>query len=175
MLSVIACALVSSLSQHIFTKTLNNMDKIEIGGTPSWYMQPVKDNTCIFTHLKGGLNSIEISKDNAKIKMTKKIDSLIDIAIYDNTKQIKKPKEKQLIRLWAKDEQLNIFVSKNLDYSKVTFEDEIDTTFVRACIPNQTIIDYQDNRLQNIQKSLLKYKMDSAIEELDEEINLIKK
>jgi hypothetical protein len=172
MLSVIACALVNSLAQHIFTNILNEQNKIQIGNAPSWYMKPVEDKMCVFTHSSGGYNSIKISKDNAKIKMIKSIDNLIDIAIYDNTKHIKKSKEKELIKLWAEDENLNTFVSKNLNYSKIIYEDEVDTTFVRACISKQTIIDYQDDRLENIQKSLLKYKMNNALDELDEALKI---
>ena len=170
MLSVIISALVSSLSEHMFTKILNNMDKVEIGGAPSWYMHPVSDEMCVFTHKSGGYDSIDISKNNANIKMIKNIDGLIEIAIYDSTKHIKSDKEKQLIKRWSNDEQLNIFVNKNLYFSKITFEDEINTSFVRACIPNKTILSYQKVRLQNIKKSLLTYKTNNAIDELDREL-----
>ena len=43
-----------------------------------------------------------------------------------------------------------------------------DATFVRACIPKETIINYQKERLEVIQKSPLNHKADCAINELDE-------
>ena len=171
MLSIIACALVSSFTKYVATKTFNSFDTIDVGGAPSWYMKPVSDEMCVFTHSKGGLDSIEIAKNNSTIKMVKKINSVIDISIYNNTKHIKNEKEKQLLKLWSKDKNIDMFVLKNLNYSKIVYEDEIDTTFVRACIPHKIVIDYQDQRLNNIQKSLLKYKMNSALDELDAELN----
>jgi len=170
MMSVIALALVDSLAKYIFTKTLNSMDKVEIGGAPTWYLQEMDDEMCTFTHSKGGFDSIEIAKDKSTIKMTKKIDNIIDIVIYDNTKKITNQKEKKLVELWNTDPKLNLFVLKNINYSKVVYEDEIDTTFVRACIPNKTVMDYQTQRLQDIKKSLLNYKKDSALNEMEESL-----
>jgi hypothetical protein len=170
MMSVIALALVDSLAKYVFTKTLNSMDKIDIGGAPSWYMKEVDDKMCTFTHSKGGLDSVQIAKDKSIIKMTKTIDDMIDIVIYDNTKKITNLKEKKLVELWNEDPHLNKFVKKNLQYSKVVYEDEIDTTFVRACIPNDTVINYQKQRLEGIKKSLVNYKRDSAIDEMEESL-----
>ncbi len=170
MMTVIALALVDSLAKYVFTKTLNSMDKVEFGGAPSWYMQEMDDEMCTFTHSKGGLDSVQIAKDKSTIKMTKKIDGIIDIVIYDNTKKITNAKEKKLVELWNEDPKLNLFVRKNINYSKVVYEDEIDTTFVRACIPNKTVISYQTERLQGIKKSLLNYKKDTALDEMEESL-----
>jgi hypothetical protein len=171
MLSVIACALVSSFTKYVATKAFNSLDEVKIGGAPSWYMKPTSDNMCVFTHSKGGLDSIEIAKKNATIKMTRNINNVVEISIYDNTKQIKDPKEKSMIKLWSKDTNLNMFVRKNIDYNKIVYEDNIDTTFVRACIPNKTIIDYQDERLKKIKDELLNFKVNSAFDELENELN----
>ena len=73
-----------------------------------------------------------------------------------------------------------MFTYKHLNYSRVAYEDEIQTTFVRACIPKSIIIDYQKERLQSIKKSLLTFKTNNAMNELDnmleqEQLNLEKK
>lgn len=170
MMAIITLALVDSLAKYIFTKTLNDMDKIDIGGAPSWYMKNVDDKMCTFVHSKGGLDSVQIAKDKSVIKMTKTIDDVIDIVIYDNTKKITNPKEKKLVELWSEDSDLDKFVKKSLRYSKIIYEDEIDTTFVRACISNDTVINYQKERIEGIKKSLLNYKKDTAIDEMEESL-----
>jgi len=167
MVVIVASALIETLTKHMFQKYLDAKDKIEIGGAPSWYMKEVEDQMCVFAHSKGGMNSIEISKNKAKIKMIKKINGLIDVVVYDNIKNIKNQKEKKMVNKWKKDPNLPVFTAKNLNYSRIAYEDEIDTTFVRACIPKQIVFLYEKERLFNIQKSLVKFKSSSAIEELD--------
>ena len=167
MLLLITNALVETLVKHMFGNFLKEQDKIDIGGAPSWYMNPVKDEMCVFTHKSGGLDNIDIAKDNAKLKMVKKIDGTIDIVIYENTKNITNDKEKEVVNLWKQDSNLPTFVEKNLHYSRISFEDEINTTFIRACIPNNTIIDYQKERLQTIKKEVTKFKANTAYDDLD--------
>ena len=170
MLLLITNALVETLVKHMFGNFLKEQDKIEIGGAPSWYMTPVEDEMCVFTHKSGGIDYIDITKQNANFKMIKKINGTIDIVVYENLKNITNKKEKAVVDIWKKDEYLPTFVDKNLRYSRVTFEDEVDTTFVRACIPNNTIIDYQKERLTKIKKEVTKVKANSAYDDLDSTI-----
>ena len=103
--------------------------------------------------------------------MIKNINGTIDIVIYENMKNVKNKKEKEVINKWKQDANLPVFVNQNLDFSRVAFEDEINTTFVRACIQNQTIIIYQSERLKTIKKEVLKFKSKSALDEMDMEMN----
>ena len=167
MVMVIVSALVETLTKHMFNNYLNEMDKIEIGGAPSWYMKPVDDKICSFAHKNGGMDNIEITKKNAKYKMVKKINGIIDIVVYDNFKNIQNKKEKDVVNLWKKDTNLPIFVDKNIDFSRVDYEDEIDTTFVRACISKQVVLEYETARLQKIKKEVIKVKANNAFEDLD--------
>lgn len=171
MLLVIASALVETLTKHMFQRQLNEMDKIEIGGAPSWYMKPVDDEMCVFAHKVGNLDTIEISKNKAYYKMIKKINDTIDVVVYENTKNITNKKEKILVNKWKKDSELPVFVKQNLSYSRVTYEDEVNTSFVRACIKNQTVINYQTERLSNIKKDLLTFKSNSAIDEMENDLS----
>ena len=171
MLLLITGALVETLTKHMFSNYLDARDKIEIGGAPSWYMMPVEDKMCVFTHKSGGMDMIDIAKNNAKLKMVKKINGTVDIVIYENMKNVKNKKEKAVIDHWKMDSNLPVFVNKNLEFSRVAFEDEINTTFVRACIPNQTIITYQTERLQTIKTEVLKFKSNSAIDEMENDLD----
>jgi len=171
MLLLIASALIETLTKHMLNNHLDARDKIQIGGAPSWYMMPVDDEMCVFTHKNGGLDMIDITKNNAKLKMIKNINDKIDIVIYTNMKNVKNKKEKAVIDKWKQDSNLPIFVNQNLAFSRVSFEDEINTTFVRACISNHTIITYQTERLQTIKKEILKFKSNSALDYMDKELN----
>lgn len=172
MLVVITGALVETLVKHMFSNYLDEKDKIEIGGAPSWYMMPVENEMCTFAHKSGGMDMIDFTKDQTKIKMAKKINDIIEITIYDNTKNVKNIKEKSVIEAWKIDSNLPVFVKKHINYSRVSYEDEIQTTFVRGCISNDTIISYQKERLEQIKQAVLNAKANNAFDELDSDLQV---
>ena len=170
MVLLIAGALVETLTKFMFNKYLDSLDKIDIGGAPSWYMVPVDDEMCVFTHKIGNMDSIDFVKNKARLKMIKKIDNTIDIIIYENIKNITNNKEKEIVHRWKKDENLPIFVNKNLHYTRISYEDEINAVFARGCIPKKVFIDYQTQRLQTIKKEVIKYKSNSAMAEMENDL-----
>jgi len=102
--------------------------------------------------------------------MQRKINTLVDISIYETTKNVKDPKVIQMTQMWSDDPNLSLFVTKHLDYSKIVYEDEINTSFVRACIDAKVLTDYQQERLDIIQKDIMKYKANVALDELESEL-----
>ncbi len=169
MVMLIVGAMVETLVKHMTQSYLDKMDGVKIGGAPSWYMEPVKNKMCIYTHRKGGLSSIDIAKKNANYKMSKKINDVIEIVIYDTKGNIKDKKEKAVVEKFKKDENLGVFVKRNMNYSKIVYEEDIKTVFVRACIPAKTIISYQESRLMDINEAVLGAKSSSAFGSLDDE------
>ena len=169
MVLLIVGAVVETLAKHMTQKFLDNMDGVKIGGAPSWYMEPTKDQMCVFAHDTGSLNSIDIAKENAHFKMTKKIEGIIDIVVYDTVSQAQDAKSKEVLHQFKKDSNLDTFVKKNMNFSKTTYEDKIKTAFVRACIPTQVVQDYQQNRLMGINSAVLNQKSTSAFESMDNE------
>jgi nitrate reductase NapAB chaperone NapD len=167
MLSILGMVCIEALAKHMITQSLNEMSKVDIGGAPSWYMKPVDGKICTFAHKKGGMDYIDWTKENSQIKMVKKIDGMIEVVIYEKYKNIKDDKEKAILKKWSKDENLETFVKSKLNYEKIIFEDEINTTFVRSCIPQQEILEYEKQRMGNIEKNILKYKSDKAFDELE--------
>ena len=168
MVSLLASALVNTLVDYMFNQAMNKMDSVHIDNAPSWYMQKVNDDMCSFASSRGGIGLIEDTKNNASYQMYKDINGLINITVYENIKTVTTDKEQRLVEQWKSDPNLDTFIQKNIDFNKIKYEDELDTTFVRACIPKKTIINYQKDRLKNINKSLLNHKADSAMNELDE-------
>ena len=169
MVMLIVGAMVETLAKHMTQKYLDNMDGVKIGGAPSWYMEPVKDQMCVFTHKQGDFSSIDIAKDKAKFKMSKRINGLVDIVIYENMTEVIDEKSKAVVDKFKKDSNLPTFVSKNINFSKVVYEDEIKSAFVRACIPAATIQEYQKGRLMDINEAVLSAKSKSAFDSLDDE------
>jgi len=53
MVILIANALVETLAKYMFSNYLDEQSQIKIGGAPSWYMQPVDNQICTFSHKKG--------------------------------------------------------------------------------------------------------------------------
>jgi hypothetical protein len=132
-------------------------------------MEPVKDQMCVFTHKKGSFDSIDIAKKSARYKMSKKINDLIEVVIYETKGNIKDKKEQSVVDKFKYDRNLGSFVKMNMNYSKVSYEDEIKTAFVRSCIPSSTILKYQQDRLMSINTAVLGVKSSSAFDSLDDE------
>ena len=170
MLLLITSALVETLTKHMFSKYLDSLDRVDIGGAPSWYMKPVDDEMCVFTHKTGNMDTIDFVKEKARLKMIKKVDDTIDIVIYENIKNITNKKEKAVVDKWKIDSNLPVFINKNLHYTRISYEDEINAVFARGCIPKKVFIDYQTDRLKTIKKEVLKYKSTIAIEEMENEL-----
>jgi hypothetical protein len=166
---LIVGAMVETLVKHMTQNYLDNMDGVHINGAPSWYMTPTKDKMCVFTHSKGDYSAIDVAKNNAKFTMIKKIDGVIDIVVYDNIKNIKDPKEKIIVDRFKRDDNIKIFVNKNLKYSKTVYEDEVQTAFVRSCIDNKIFLKYQNERLLDINEKVLGAKSSNSFNDLDEE------
>ena len=168
---LITGALVETLTKYMFSKYLDSLDKVDIGGAPSWYMKPVDDEMCVFTHKTGNMDTIDFVKEKARLKMIKKVNNTIDIVIYENIKNITNEKEKKVIDKWKIDSNLPIFINKNLHYTRLSYEDEINAVFARGCIPKKVFIAYQTDRLKTIKKEVLKYKANSAIEEMENDLS----
>ena len=171
MITMLTSALINTLVQYMFVHTMNKIDSVNIDSAPSWYMEGVDDKTCTFASEQGSISIIDSVKNDSEFKMLNAIKNIVDVSVYDNMKNIKTIKEKHMVHQWKLDPNLDTFISKNIDYEKIKYNDELNRVFIRACIPNETIINYQKNRLKNISKSLLNYKADSAMNELDKLLN----
>jgi len=172
MVTMIACAILETLVKHITQKAIDKYESVDIDGAPSWYMRPVDDQMCVFTHAMGDTDSIEIAKNGAKYKMVKKINNLIEITIYDTKGLIKTNKDKKIVEKFKIDPNLNFFVTKNLNYSKIKYDRTKKESFVKACIMNKIIEKYQKNRLDKISKEIIKTRANDAFNELENSIKL---
>jgi len=167
MISVIATAVLNSFIKHLVNSSFEKVENIDIQGAPSWYMKPLENNTCVYDYEKGDLADIENAKNHTNIKMVRKINGIIEITLYDKYKQINNPKEKYLLKKFSNDPNLKLFVDKNIQFHNLKFKDN--SIFIRACIPNTKIIQYQKERLNLISQKITNHRANEAFSELDEE------
>ena len=167
MLETIVITLGKSLTSFLFTQYLNSLSGVAIDGAPNWYYKEQDHEICSFHHQSGGLDGLELAKNESQRIMVKKINEIIEIVVYDNIKEYRDAEEKQLVDQFKSDKNLHLFVRKNLDYKKIKYIEEIQKTFVKACIDKQTLIDYENQRLKKLKTAISQHRSDTAFDELD--------
>ena len=169
MMVELGLALLKTLASFLFEQGLYSTVEYDIDNAPSWYYQESSGEMCTFAYEYGKLESIEKAKAVANEKMQIRIKKLVDISVYQHYKDTISPQENKLMEYFSTDRNLPIFVDMHLQYIKVKHEDDVDITFVKACIPKQTILTYQTDRLNKIQKTLSIHRSEEAFKDLDKE------
>lgn len=182
MLEAIILKLVTTLTGYLFSAALDSFKSIEIEGAPSWYGKNLDSaNLYAYGYARGGMESIEIARENCKVAMVKRLNEINEVIVYENFRNLKDPKEKALVEAFKKDSELNVFVTRSMRYEKIehyqaqekTFLTKArpEQTFAGGMIPKQMIIDYQKERLQKIKTSLTTLRYETGMDELDEQFS----
>lgn len=169
-LEAIALSLVKTLSSFLFSKMLVYSD-VKIQGAPSWYQKADSAYVCVSTYNSGGLEAVEIAKDNAKKILINKINEIMEIVVYDNYRNIEDKSEKLFIKTFLKDEDLPVFVNKNIDYKNIEYIEKSKLAFVRGCIGKDVILSYEKERIGIIKNKLTHKRAENAFDELDNAAN----
>jgi hypothetical protein len=169
MLTVITLALLKTLASFLFEQSLHCTIEYDIEDAPYWYYQEGSDEMCSFTYKEGALESVELAKKDANAMMFDRIKALTTKVAYENFSKTTNPKEKLLVEGFKNDPELNIFVDSYLIYEKVKHEDDAAITFVKACIDKERIMSYETKRLKALQKTIMIYRSDTALDELENE------
>ncbi|MDX9743340.1 MAG: hypothetical protein RBT59_05940 [Arcobacteraceae bacterium] len=182
MLEAIALKLITSLTGFLFEGYLDTFKYSKIDGAPSWYGQSGSNFQLVgYGYTKGGIETIQIAQNNCRFDIEKKINKSIEVIIYDNFKHIKDPKEKAFLLQVQNDTTLKIFIEKNVKFEKVEhlkekketlFSDgrKYDETFTGCMIDKNIVLEYQKERLTNLQQGMANFKLESASDELDAEL-----
>jgi hypothetical protein len=164
----IAFALIKTLGSYLFGGYLKaHYGSVDIEGAPSWYGTEPAEAICVSTYNKGGLEKLELTKKQSKIKLNKKINHIIEIVIYQNFKNLKSDEEKFLESV-QKDKKLPLFVDANMKFQNIKVDKDKKMVFVRSCLDKEAFIKYEKNRVKELQKDLSFYKSDKAFDELDD-------
>jgi len=167
MVTMIATALIKSLTSFLFGNYLKaHYGSVEIDGAPSWYGQSPDEAICVSTYNNGGLEKLEITKNNSKIKLRKKVNHIIEMVVYKNFKNLT-PDESDFLDKITHDKKLPIFVDANLKFQNIKVDKDKHKVFVRSCLDKQALINYEKTRLKELKKDLAYYKSDKAINELE--------
>lgn len=179
-LESLALKLLTTLSGYFLEGYLDSLKYNKIDGAPTWYGSTSDKKLVGYGFYKGGIETIEIAKTNCRIDVRKNIDKSIDVIVYDNFKHIKDEKEKEMLKQFKKDENLDFFITKTMSFDKVEhqkakekslFQDaNEERTFTQCSIAFESIISYQKERLQKIQKELITFKSNNAFDELESEL-----
>jgi len=179
MLEAITLKLITTLTGFLFQGYLDTFKYNEINGAPSWYGASGNANALVgYGYSEGGMDTIQIAQNNCKIDIKNKLNKGIEVIIYDNFKHVKNLKEKEFLKRFKNDHNLDTFITKNLKFEKVEhllpqektlFQDARtrEETFAGCLMEKKIIIDYQKERLTNIRKELVHFKADNAFDELD--------
>ena len=167
MLTLIASAMLKSLTSFLFGSYLKaHYGSIEIDGAPSWYATEPKEAICTSTYSNGGIEKLEITKQNSKIKLRKKVKHILEIVVYKNFTNLN-PDEKIFLDKITNDKQLPIFVDANLRFQNIKVDKSKHKVFVRSCLDKNGLIKYEKSRIEELKKELVLYKEDKAINELE--------
>jgi hypothetical protein len=181
MLEAIGIKLITVLAGFLFEHGLISMDKIQVEGAPSWYYEQANnDYIYVFSYKDGGIETIEPLKSELMGLMEKKIQGIIDIVVYENFKDVKEPKEKELVRQFKKDENLSLFVKSNIKFERIVqqnmreknliFKGRPERTFGSAVLSKKVLLDYQEERITFLREKIMKGKSSKMFEKLGTEL-----
>jgi hypothetical protein len=167
MVLAIASALAETLASYLFEGYLKaNYGSVEIEGAPSWYGSEKRAELCISTFKRGDLESVELAKEDSKIKLEKKLKNIVNVVITKRFENAN-PDEKRFLETVVSDKKVTTFVSTHTNYKNVKYDEEKKMTFVRNCVLKDEFIVYEKKRLKEMVKELSHYKAGKEFDELN--------
>ena len=176
LLGSLALTLGKSLAGYVFDAYLQTEDFLDIDGAPDWYLRnDDAERDCAFGYVPGNLASVEKAKTDATNNLIKQQEQYVRSVIRNEVKR-RKPrneKERQLVEQFLSDPELKDFVTEQRQFLKITYENakDVRAAFVKACLSRETIVAYQQERLQRITTELSKNRAESAFRELRVRLN----
>jgi len=181
MLEAIGIKLITVLAGFLFEHGLVSIDKIQVAGAPSWYYEESSnDYIYVFSYKDGGIETIEPLKAELSLLMEKRIQGIIDVVIYQNFRDVKDPREKELVRLFGKDPDLHLFVKSNIKFERIVqqdmrkkgliFKGRPERTFGSAVISKKALLDYQEERITTLREQIVKEQSSKIFEKLGSEL-----
>ena len=169
MLAIIAVAAIKAITCYLTTSYMKaHFGSIDIEGAPFWYGRESSEEICVSDATKGGLIEIDREKNRVKIKLQNKLSDIVSYAIHTN-KQFShlKPDEEKFLNSIIKDKKLKWFVDKNGYYKNIKTDENKNMIFIRMCVTKNAFIQYEKNRIKNLQKEISMYKAGKEFDELE--------
>lgn len=170
MLGTIALTIAKALLGFVVEQHLENMQSERIEGAPGWYYQQVEGQICDSGFATGALDSIERAKANAEQLMQSRIQSAMEHVAYQRFRDRSDPMERQLVKAFAQDENLPVFLRGSTHYENIEYHVMETKAYVRLCLPTTSFAAYQQERVGKLVKSISLNKRDRAFDSLDAEL-----
>jgi len=170
MIESIGLALMKTLASYLFKTYILSQSKINIEGAPSWYLQNVSSQVCVYDYQKGSFDAVDRAKANTYPKMQQELTNILEAVIYEHYSDLKDEKEKKFVMMFKNDADAPIFIRKFMKFPAIDYKKAEHTAFVKGCIDKDTIIAYQDKRISTIKYNLTHKRAEDAFDELDSSI-----
>jgi len=181
MLEAIGIKLITVLAGFLFEHGLVSIDKIQVAGAPSWYYEESNnDYIYVFSYKDGGIETIEPLKAELSLLMEKRIQGTIDVVVYKNFRDVKDPKEKELVTLFQKDPDLHLFLKSNIRFERIVqqdmrekgliFKGRPERTFGSAVLSKKSLLDYQEERITILREQIVKEQSSKMFDKLGSEL-----
>lgn len=167
MIETIALGLVKTLATFLFKSYVLMQSNINIDGAPHWYMQNVSSHVCVYDYKTGGMEAVEKAKAAAYPRMERELSGILEAVIYENYSNLRDPKEKAFVMMFRNDPEAPVFIRKNMSFPNIDYSKKDRIAFVKACIDKDTVIDYQEKRVETIKYELTHKRADDAFEEME--------
>jgi hypothetical protein len=172
MLEALAFALVKTFITFMFEQHLENMQSVKLDGAPAWYAQQTRNHICESGYALGGLNAVDVSKANARTSMAKRIEQAMESVAYESYRNRTEPTEQALVKQFTVDANLPTFINASVIYENIEYREKNSIAYTRVCIPKERMVNYQEERVTLLAKSLSIERRNRGMEELDSEIKL---
>ncbi len=170
MLESLAFALVKTFITFMFEQHLEHAQSVRIEGAPGWYYQQTVNHICDSGSAQGGLAAVEQSKAAARKQMVLRLDKALEIVVYENFRDKSDPTERALVERFKQDENLPVFVESAVIYENIEYKERQSTAYARVCIPKETLVAYQEERVGKLKKAVTLHHRDRAFDALENEM-----
>jgi hypothetical protein len=169
MLESLAFVLFKTFVAYLFDRQLRQQDTVMIEGAPPWYYQNKADNICASGFAKGDFEAIDQARHRARQAVVQRIDEATKKMIYENFSVSNNPAERELVKRFETDEVLPRFVKAKSRFYNIEYREKVDKAFARNCVDRQSLLDYEQERLEKIRVAVIEQYQQEAFSELETE------
>ncbi len=173
MIESLAFALVKTFIAFMFEQHLEHMQSVHIQGAPKWYYQQTVDHICDSGFAYGNLQAVDLAKAEARRQMVMHLSTALETVVHENFRDNRDPAERALIARFKRDENLPVFVETSVIYENIEYQDQRTTAYARVCIPKDTLLAYQEERVGKLKKAVTLHHRDRAFDTLDQELGAL--
>jgi hypothetical protein len=169
MLESLAFVLFKTFVAYLFDRQLRQQDTVMIEGAPPWYYQNKADHVCASGFAKGDFEAIDQARYRAQQAVVQRIDEATKRMIYEKFSANNNPAEWEMVKRFETDKALSRFVKAKSRFYNIEYREKVDKAFARNCVDRQSLLDYEQARLEKIRVAVIEKYQQEAFSELETE------